>query len=227
MIKKIPAYAKFLKDLCAAKRELNIEKNAFLTHQVSAITEKINKHKDLGGPTISVTIRDTHIEKALLDLGASVNILPYSVFQQFDLRELKPTNITLSLVDRLIKKPRGIVEDIIVQVDTFYYPLDFVALDIEQSTKGNNIPIILGRPFLATSNALINCRNGLKQLTFGDMTREINIFNILKKSEPIENDPMDVFAIDSVLEEHVDDLIGCLDPYYECLDEADTIFEPP
>ena len=114
VIKQIPAYAKFLKDLCTAKRELNIEKNAFLTHQVSAIIEKKIplKHKDPGSPTILVTIRETYIEKALLDLGGSVNILPYSVFQQFNLRELKPTNITLSLVDRLITKPRGIVEDV-------------------------------------------------------------------------------------------------------------------
>ena len=60
------------------------------------------------------------------------------------------------------------------------------------------------------------------------MTRKIDIFNLLKKSKPIENDPMDVFAIDNVLEEHVDDLMGySLNPYYECLDEADTIFEPP
>ena len=90
-----------------------------------------------------------------------------------------------------------------------------------------NIPIILGSPFLATSNALINCRNGLMQLTFENMTMEVNIFNFVKKPEPYEDDPMGVFAIDSVVEEHVDDLMGYdLDTYYERLDEVDTLFEP-
>ena len=66
------------------------------------------------------------------------------------------------------------------------------------------------------------------QLTFGDMTREINIFNLVKKSKPIEDGPIDVFTKDSVVEEHVDDLMGySLVLYYECLDKADTIFEPP
>ena len=164
MIKKVPTYAKFLKDLCIVKRGLNIEKKAFLTEQVGAIIENkiLIKHKDLGCPTILVTIGETHIEKALLYVGASVNILPYSVYKQFGLGELKPTNITLSLADRSIKKLRGIVEDLLVQANTFYYPVDFVVLDIEKSTRRTNkIPIILGRPFLATSNTLINCRNGL------------------------------------------------------------------
>ena len=121
------------------------------------------------------------------------------------------------------------MEDVLVQVDTFYYPIDFVVLDIEQSTRGiNNIAIILGRPFLAASNALINCRNGLMKLTFGNMTMEINIFNLIKKPEPYRDDPMDVFIIDSVVQEHLDDLMGyILDAYYEWLDEADTIFELP
>ncbi|RVW90421.1 Pro-Pol polyprotein [Vitis vinifera] len=84
--------------------------------------------------------RDT-VEKALLDLGASVNLLPYSVYKQLGLGGLKPTAITLSLAD------------------------------------SNYVPIILGRPFLATSNAIINCRNGVMQLTFGNMTLELNIFH--------------------------------------------------
>ncbi|RVW59159.1 hypothetical protein CK203_105271 [Vitis vinifera] len=81
MIKQVPTYAKFLKDLCTIKRGLNVNKKAFLTEQV--------------------------VEKALLDLGASVNLLPYSVYKQLGLGELKPTSITLSLADRSVKIPRG------------------------------------------------------------------------------------------------------------------------
>ena len=120
------------------------------------------KYKDSGCPTISVMIGGTVVEKALLDLGASVNLLPYSVYKQLGLGELKPTLITLSLVDRSVKIPRGIIEDLLVQVDNFYYPIDFVVLDTDPIVKETNyVPIILGRPFLATSNVIINCRNGL------------------------------------------------------------------
>ena len=107
------------------------------------------------------------VEKSLLGSGASVNLLPYSVYKQLELGELKPTSITLSLADRSVKIPRGIIEDVLVQVDNFYYPVDFVILDTDPIVtdpivkETNYVPIILGRSFLATSNAIINCRNGL------------------------------------------------------------------
>ena len=191
MIKQVPTHAKFLKDLCTVKKRLGIEKKAFLTEQVSAIIQSKTpvKYKDPGSPTISVNIGGTCIDKALLDLGASVNLLPYSVYKQLGLGELKPTNITLSLADRSVKIPKGIVEDVLVKVDKFYYPVDFVVLDTEPIASGpNHVPIILGRPFLATANAIINCRNGVMQLTFGNMTLELNIFHLSHKHKPVKGD---------------------------------------
>ena len=191
MIKQVPTYAKFLKDLCTVKRGLGIEKKSFLTEQVSAIIQsKIPmKYKDPGSPTISVNIGGTCIDKALLDLGASVNLLPYSVNKQLGLGELKATNITLSLADRSVKIPKGIVENVLVKVDKFYYPMDFVVLDTKPIASGpNHVPIILRRPFLATSNAIINCRNGVMQLTFGNMTLELNIFHLSNKHKLAEDD---------------------------------------
>ncbi|RVX10721.1 hypothetical protein CK203_018376 [Vitis vinifera] len=191
MIKQVPTYAKFLKDLCTIKKELNMNKKVFLTEQVSAIIQCKSplKYKDPGCPTISVMIGETVVEKALLDLEASVNLLPYSVYKQLGLGELKPTSITLSLADRSVKIPRGIIEDVLVQVDNFYYPVDFVVLDTDPIIKETNyVPIILGRPFLATSNAIINCRNGLMQLTFGNMKLELNIFYMSKKPITPEED---------------------------------------
>ena len=122
MIKQVPAYVKFLKDLCTVKKGLNVNKTAFLTEQESSIIQcktPVN-YKDPGSPTISVNIRGTCVERTLLDLGASVNLLPYSVYKQLGLEELKPTTITLSLVDRSVKIPKGIVEDVLVKVDKFY-----------------------------------------------------------------------------------------------------------
>ena len=191
IIKQVPAYAKFLKDLCTIKKGLGIEKKAFLTEEVSAIIQSKNpvKYKDPGSPIISVNIGGTCIDKVLLDLGVSVNLLPYSVYKQLGLGELKPTNITLSLPDRSVKIPKGIVEDVLVKVDKFYYPVDFVVLDTEPIANGpNHVPIILGRPFLATANAIINCRNGVMQFTFGNMTLELNIFHLNPKHKLVENE---------------------------------------
>ena len=161
MIKQVPTYAKFSKDLCIVKRGLNVNKKACLTEQSAIIQCKSPvKYKDPGCPTISVSIGGTCVEKALLDLGASVNFLPYSVYKQLGLGELKPTSITLNFADRSMKIPREIIEDVLVQVDKFYYPVDFVVLDTDPFVKGTNyVPIILGRPFLATPNAIINYRN--------------------------------------------------------------------
>jgi hypothetical protein len=182
-IKQVPCYAKFLKDLRAVKRKLNVKKKAFLAEQVSVILQNNDalKYKDPGCPTISCFIGEHKIEKALLYFGASVNFLPYSVFQSLNLGELKPTSVTLLLVDRSVKVPRGIVEDVLVQVDKFIYPMDFIVLDTQPTEACNFIHVILGRPFLATSNAFINCRNGVMKLSFGNMTLEMNIFNICKQ----------------------------------------------
>ena len=160
------------------------------------------KYKDPGCPNISVNIGGTCVEKALMDLGASVNMLPYSMYKQLGLGELKPTSITLSLANRSIKIPKGIVEDVLIQVDKFYYPVDFVVLDTEPSAAGANyVPIIIGRQFLATSNAIINCQNGVIKLTFGNMTLELHIFHLNKNHmQPVEDVQEEVCIIDTILE---------------------------
>ena len=101
MIKQVLTYAKFPKDLCTVQKGLGINKKAFLTKQVISIIQcrTLLKYKDPRSPTISVNIGGTCIDKALLDLGASVNLLPYSMYKQLGLGELKSTNITLSLAD--------------------------------------------------------------------------------------------------------------------------------
>ena len=102
-----------------------MSKKAFLTEQVSSIIQCKSpvKYKDPGCPTISVMIGETCMEKALLDLGASVNLLPYSVYKKLGLGELKPTSITVSLAD------------VLVQVDKFYYLVDFFVLDTDPVAK--------------------------------------------------------------------------------------------
>jgi hypothetical protein len=100
------------------KRKLNVKKKTILPEQVSVILQNSNalKYNDPGCPTISYFIGEYKIEKALLDLEANVNLLPYLVFQSLDLGELKPTFVTLLLANRSVKVPKGIVEDVLVQV---------------------------------------------------------------------------------------------------------------
>ena len=76
-------------------------------------------------------IGNTYVEKVLLGLGANVNLLPYSIYKQLGLGEIKATIVTLSLVNQSIKVLRGVVENVLVWVDKFYYLVDFVVLDIE------------------------------------------------------------------------------------------------
>ena len=84
---------------------------------------------------------------------------------------------------------KGIVEDVLVKLDKLYYLVDFVVLDTKLIASGpNHVPIILGRPFLATANAIINFRNGVMQLTFGNMTLELNIFHLSNKHKLVEDD---------------------------------------
>jgi hypothetical protein len=225
-IQQIPSYAKFLKDLVTVKRKTNVPKKAFMTEQVSAILQcKLPlKYKDPGCPTITCMIGVSQIERALLDLGASVNLLPYSVYLQLRLGELKPTSMTLQLANRSVKVPRGIVEDVLIKVDKFYFPVDFIVLDTELvQVIGSEIPVILGRPFLAMANTLINCRSGVMKISFGNMTVELNIFHIRK--QPFDYDQMNQVCLikeilDEVIEESSieDPLEACLAQFGEDLD---------
>jgi hypothetical protein len=205
-IQQVSSYAKFLKTLITVKRKTNVPKKVCLTEQVSSILQcrLPIKYKDPGCPTISCTIGVSHIEKALLDLGASVNLLPHSAYLQLGLGELKPTSMTLQLADWSVKIPRGIVEDVLIKVDKFYFPIDFIVLDTEPvQNVGVQIPVILGQPFLATANALINC-TGVMKISFGNMTVELNIFDISKK--PRECDEIgSACLIEEIIEEVIEE----------------------
>ncbi|GAV57213.1 hypothetical protein CFOL_v3_00751 [Cephalotus follicularis] len=162
-IRQVPTYAKFLKDLCTTKRKLktHIPKTVHLTEQVSAVlSNKLPpKLKDPEAPHISCKIGNLLIDRALLDLGVSVNILPSLVYNHFGFGELKPAEVTLQLADRSLKIPKGFIEDVLMKVDELYFPVDFVVLDMATPTIGKPHSIILGSPFLATANACINCQS--------------------------------------------------------------------
>jgi len=107
-IQQVPAYAKFLKDMCTKKRKMNVPKKVFLATNISEILSGpiLVKYKDPRCPTIFYTIGQTKIRRALLDLGASINLLPLSVYQQLGLGELSPTRVNIQFADRSVKVPK-------------------------------------------------------------------------------------------------------------------------
>ena len=130
-----------------------------------------------------------------------MNLLPYSVYLQLGLGELKPTTITLQLADRSMNRPREIIEDVLMKVDKFYIPVDFIVIDTEQvHDVMNQILVILGRPFLAMTSTLINCRTGVMKISFGNTTMELNIFYI--NNQPLDYDEIrPVFLIEEITDE--------------------------
>ena len=85
----------------------------------------------------------------MLDLGASINLMPYSLYKQLELGDLRATRMTLQLADRSVKYPMGVVEDLLVQVDKLIVPVDFVVMDMENNFRSVEPVILLGRPFMA------------------------------------------------------------------------------
>ncbi|CAN6557194.1 unnamed protein product [Malus baccata var. baccata] len=174
-IKNIPSYAKFLKDVCTKKKTLVHSEKVILTEQCSAVLlHKLPpKKKDPGSFTISCTIGNCDFSSALIDLGASVNLMPYSVFKRLGEGELKPTSSIIQLADRSITYPRGVIEDVIVKVDNLYLPADFMVLDMDEDLT---TPIILGRPFLATARTLIDVEVGTLTFRVEDQTVVFKLF---------------------------------------------------
>ncbi|XP_073279490.1 uncharacterized protein [Primulina huaijiensis] len=114
---------------------------------------------------------------ALCDLGASINLMPFSVFRKLGLGEPKPTRMSLQPADRSVKYPRGVIEDVLVKVDKFIFHADFVVLDMEEDME---MPLILGRPFLATGKALLDVQEGKLRLRVGEEEITFDVFNALK-----------------------------------------------
>ena len=103
-------------------------------------------------------------------MRASINLLPFSVYQ-FGLGDFSPTRVIIQLADRSVKVPKEKINDVLICVGEFIYPVDFIVLETQPvSNLRAQTPVILGHPFLAIVNAIINCRNGSMRLTFGDMT---------------------------------------------------------
>ena len=145
--------------------------------------------KDPGSFTIPCTIGKYEFKKALCDSGAITNLMPLSMVQRLSLGELTPTAITLQMADRSMAQPEGVLEDVLVKVGKFIFPVDFVVMKMEEDTQ---VPLLLGRPFLATGAALIDVKKGELTLRVRNEAMHFNLNKILTQSDADEENYMAV-----------------------------------
>ena len=147
--------------------------------------------KDPGSFTIPYSIGKYEFKKALCDSGASINLMPLSVVQRLSLGELTPTTITLQMADRSMAQLEGVLEDVLVKVGKFIFLVDVVFMKMEEDTQ---VPLLLGRPFLATGATLIDVKKGELTLRVGE---EAVHFNLNKGSEQPDVDAGSCMAVEN------------------------------
>ena len=179
VLEQMPSYVKFMKDILSRKRRLSKFETVNLTEECSSILQRKLPHKlkDPGSFTIPCKIGNSIFERALCDLGASINLISLSIFTRLGLGEARPTTVTLQLANRSLKHPRGVIEDVLVKVDKFIFPVDFIVLDMEEDKE---IPIILGRLFIETGRAKIDVQK--EELKLGVQEDEVrfSVFNAVR-----------------------------------------------
>ncbi|XP_017974459.1 PREDICTED: uncharacterized protein LOC108661544 [Theobroma cacao] len=192
VLEPMPSYVKFLKDILSKKRRLGeLEIIAFIEECSVIIQNKLPpKLKDPGSFTIPCTIGALFFSKALSDLGVSINLMLFFIYNKLGLGEIKPIIVTLQLAYKTLTYSRAIMENVLVKVDKFKFPVDFIALDMEKDRK---IPIIFGRPFLRTTKAHINVEKRELTLRVQDQMVTFNIFQPLKFT--IDHDKCFAFTV--------------------------------
>ena len=181
-INQMPNYAKFMKEILSKKKKIIGEGIVNLTATCNAVIQRslLAKMKDPGSFTIPCSIGNYEFKKTLCDSGVSINLVPLSVVQKLSLGELAPTKIILQMADRSMAQLEGVLEDVLVKVGKFIFLVDFVVMKMEED---NQVPLLLGRPFLATGAALIDVQKGELTLRVGNEAVQFNLDKSLTQSD--------------------------------------------
>ncbi|KNA04432.1 hypothetical protein SOVF_199860, partial [Spinacia oleracea] len=168
--------------MCTTKRKQRLRgaQKVKVSEHVSAMFQKAlpPKCSDPGMFAIPCVIGNTTFPRAMLDLGASINVIPYSLYESLKLGTLHETGVVIQLADRSNAYPKGIVEDVLVKVDKLIFPADFYVLDMEHDKHAT--PILLGRPFLKTARTKIDVHSGCLTMEFDGSLVEFNIYDSMK-----------------------------------------------
>ena len=179
---QMPQYTKLMKDILRKKRKNSEEEIASLTTTCNTVIQKtlLEKMHDPGSFTIPCKIGDADMGKAFCDYRASINLMPLSIAKRLILGELTPTAMTMLMADRTLAHPEGILEDVLMKVGKFIFPMNFVVINIEEDKQ---VPLLLGRPFLAIEAALIDVKKGELTPRVGDEAVHFNLNHNLKQPE--------------------------------------------
>ncbi|XP_070667824.1 uncharacterized protein [Malus domestica] len=204
-IKQVPRYAKFLKELCITRKRISNKEVVKISENVSAVLQRKLplKCKDPGSFTIPCVIGNTRFEQCMLYLGASINVMPYSIYASMNLGDLKQDGVIIQLADRSNAYPKGVLEDVLVQVNHLIFPADFYVLEMEDSSHAPSLPILLGRPFMKTARTKIDVFMGTLTMEFdGDIIR-FNLSETIKY--PMEDHScFAIDIVDSLAQVHLD-----------------------
>ncbi|KAG4921452.1 hypothetical protein JHK84_050327 [Glycine max] len=172
----MPLYAKFLKDMLTKKNRYIHSDIIVVEGNCSVVIQRIlpPKHKDPGSVTIPCSIGEVVVGKALIDLEASINLMPLSMCRQLGEIEIMPTRMTLQLVDRSITRPYGVIEDVLVRVKHWIFRADFVVIGIEEDA---DIPLILGSPFMSTPSCVVDIGKRKLQMAIEDQQISFDMFH--------------------------------------------------
>ncbi|KAM1489349.1 hypothetical protein ACFXTO_032624 [Malus domestica] len=206
-IKQVAKYAKFLKELCTTRKRASNKEVVRVSENVSAVLQRKLPHKckDPDSFTIPCVIGNTRFESAMLDLGASINVMPYSIYASMNLGELKNDGVIIQLADRSNAYPKGVLEDVLVQVNHLVFPVDFYVLEMENSNHSPQLPILLGRPFMKTARIKIDVFKGTLTMEFDGEVIDFNISDVMR----YPHDGHSCFSIDMIdswAQEILDDL---------------------
>ncbi|PIN19322.1 hypothetical protein CDL12_08003 [Handroanthus impetiginosus] len=193
-IKRIPRYAKFLKELCTNKKKLKGNERISVGENVLAILQRKlpPKCKDPGMFSIPCKIGSIRIEKAMCDLGASINVMSLSIYSSLNMGPLKETGIVIQLADRSIVYPEGVLEDVLVQINGLVFPANFYVLNMTEDNSPHSTQILLDRLFLRTSRTKINVQKGTLTMEFDGEIVKFDIYDTTKNPSNVSC----VFAVD-------------------------------
>ncbi|XP_070007677.1 uncharacterized protein [Nicotiana sylvestris] len=203
VFKEMPGYAKMMKDLMSRKFDFQYLATVTLTQTYSVVVNRpiAEKLSDLRSFTIPCTIGNFSFAKALCDLGVSINLMPLAIYKRLGIGRARPTSMLLQLADRTVKRPS-----------------DFVILGCKVDEE---IPIILGRPFLATGRALIDCEIGELKVRLNDEEITFNMQKSMRRPSDLANCSL-IDAVDVIVETD-DEILTIEDPLAACLMNLDEV----
>ncbi|CAN6707376.1 unnamed protein product [Malus baccata var. baccata] len=206
-IKQVPRYAKFLKELCTTRKRIPIKEVLKVGENVSAILQRKlpPKCKDPGSFTIPCVIGNTCFKSAMLNLGASINVMPYSIYASMNLRVLKTDGVIIQLADRSNAYPKGVLKDVLVQVNHLIFPADFYVLEMDESDHASSLPILLGKPFMKTARTKIDVYNGTLSMEFDGEVVNFNLSDSIKYPSE-DHSCFSIDIIDSLAQGYLEDL---------------------